>query len=268
MGETGGNMPNLYLYFSGTGNTKYVVKKFANQYEDNHNYALKSIEDKELDFPSMITNANLIVIAYPIHEGWIPHIMKTFLIKHKSFFKNKNIITICTQMFFSGDGAAWPYYLLKDVNVNVLHAIHINMPNNISDFWFLPVKTATESTKKYKKADKKIIKVVTKITNGKRVKNGIRFYSRFLGYVIQRAYTKHHYNSLRSKVKIHHESCIACNKCVNVCPTENLYNENNRIFVKDRCTVCYRCVNECPTKSISIATKHRPSKQYIIKDYK
>jgi ferredoxin len=260
-------MNNLYLYFSGTGNTKYVLKKFIESHEEESNYTLKSIEEKGVNFSKLIEESKLVIIAYPIHEGLLPHIMNEFLIRHKESFRNKNIITICSQMIFSGDGSALPVHILKDVNVKLLHGIHVNMPNNLTDFWFLPVKTSESSSRRYNKADIKIAKVVEKIKKGKKIKNGIRFYSWFIGYFIQRAYTKHHYNKVRSDVKIEHSTCINCDKCVSVCPVDNLYSENNKILVKDVCTLCYRCVNVCPTQTISILTKHKPTKQYILKDF-
>ena len=208
------------------------------------------------------------MIAYPIHEGLLPHIMKEFLDKYKQHFRNKKIISICSQLIFSGDGGALPIHILKDVGVNHLHSIHINMPSNLTDFWFLPAKTANESFSAYRRANKKINKVVLKINKGKKIRNGIRFHSWFLGFFIQRAFTKHHYSRIRSDVKIGHDLCISCNKCVTVCPVDNLYMESNKILVKDKCTICYRCVNECPAKTISIITKHKPTKQYILKDYK
>lgn len=260
-------MKNLYLYFSGTGNTKYVLKQFIELYEEDNNYVLKSIEEKEVDYASLIKEAAVIILAFPIHEGILPHIMKEFLVTQKENFKNKDIISICSQLIFSGDGAALPIHVLKEVNVNLLHGIHVNMPSNLTDFWFLPAKSAENSTKAYKRANRKIEKVVTRIQKGKKIKNGIRFYSWALGFFLQRAYTKHHYGRIRSDVKIGHDVCINCNKCVIVCPTDNLYSKDKRIEVKDMCTICYRCVNECPTQAISIITNHKPTKQYILKDY-
>jgi formate hydrogenlyase subunit 6/NADH:ubiquinone oxidoreductase subunit I len=260
-------MNNLYLYFSGTGNTKYVVKQFVDRYEEGTDFTIQSIEEQGVNFSILIEEAKLIVIAYPIHEGLLPHIMSEFLMKYKEHFRNKDIITICSQMIFSGDGAALPIYILKENNVILLHGIHINMPNNLADFWFLPLKTAENSSKKYKKANAKITRVVSRIKKGKKVKNGIRFYSWPLGFFIQRAYTKHHYNRIRSDIKIDYNTCINCDKCISVCPVDNLYSKDKKIQVKDQCTICYRCINVCPTQSISLITNHKPTTQYILNDY-
>jgi len=114
-------MKNLYLYFSGTGNTKHVLKEFINQYEENNEYALQSIEHKDVNYISLLEEAKTIIIAYPIHEGLLPHIMNEFLIEYKEYFRQKDLITMCSQLIFSGDGGALPIHILKDVDVNNIY---------------------------------------------------------------------------------------------------------------------------------------------------
>ena len=44
-------------------------------------------------------------------------------------------------------------------------------------------------------------------------------------------------------------SCINCNKCVNICPTHAIKEENPRKTDKDMCIGCTACIYICPTKS-------------------
>ncbi len=61
----------LTLYFSGTGNTKYIAEKFAeNMQADCH-----SIEE-EIDFASLISAADTIAICYPIYGSCVPEIKR------------------------------------------------------------------------------------------------------------------------------------------------------------------------------------------------
>ncbi len=255
-------MEKLYLYFSGVGNTKYVVKKFSSLYSQD-DFKMVSIENKDAIFENEIINAKTIIIAYPIYDSFMPFIMSDFLQKYNEYFPNKNIIVIVTQMLFSGDGAALAYRMLKNQNVNLLASLHINMPNNITDVHFLPNKTVEESIKKVAKADKKISNLVQKIILGRKVKMGRRFYSRSLGFFVQRIYSKSYYFNSRKKVSINDDKCIKCMKCINTCPVENLVLKDNKIVGKNICTVCYRCVNICPTQAIHILSKKYPLKQYI-----
>lgn len=258
---------NLYLYFSGTGNTKYVITKLSELLDKDNAYKIISIEHSQVDYSKLIESAETITIAYPIYDSMLPFIISEFLVEYKESFRNKNIITLATQLLFSGDGGALPYYILKDVNVNHLHSIHINMPSNLVDINLFPNKPIEKTDKKVIKADAKIKKVAENILSKKTIKDGRRWYSWGLGYFVQRAHGKRLLKKLRSRVKIDQEKCINCNKCVDACPMDNLYNMDGIIEVRDKCTLCYRCVNLCPTKSISIFMKKKPKVQYIREDY-
>ena len=259
-------MNNLYLYFSGTGNTKYVMEKFSSLYEDTE-FIIKSIEENEFNFNKAIKESNIIIIGYPIYGCTMPIIMIDFLEKYLETFRNKKIITIATQMEFSGDGAALAYYLLKKANVNILHSIHIKMPNNISDFFIFKILSSEKTDIVIRKADNKINEIVTKIKSGKTIKNGRRFYSRIVGYVMQRLVFNIFRKKMQKLISINHDKCITCKKCIEICPTNNLYLEDNLIKTKNKCTLCYRCVNSCPTQAMSLFSKKSPKVQYIRNDY-
>ncbi|MCK5731425.1 MAG: EFR1 family ferrodoxin, partial [Tenericutes bacterium] len=175
----------------------------------------------------------------------------------------KEIIVIITQMYFSGDGAALAYRMLKKQNIKLLASLHVNMPNNITDGRVFPVRTIEGSKNLITKADKKITKLVQKITSGKTVKMGRRFYSRSLGFFVQRVYAKSYFLKSRKKVTINDDECIKCMKCINACPVENLVLVDNKIIGTNICTLCYRCINICPTQAIHLLSKKYPLKQYI-----
>lgn len=242
------------------------METFASLY-DRHPYDLISIEDKDVDFSLMIQSAETIFIGYPIHGSLLPFLMKDFLLSHLDDFKGKNISTIVTQMVFSGDGGALAYRLLKKAHVRLEHSIHINMPNNITDVQFLRPKTLEESRPIIEKANQRIKRIIQKINQGKTIRMGRHFYSRFIGFIFQRLYGYYFYPKMRTKLKIHHNTCILCNQCVEACPTSSLIIENNRVVTHPTCTACYRCINICPTQSISMNSKKSPKVQYIMDKY-
>lgn len=257
-------MNHLYLYFSGTGNTKFVIETFASMYEENNPYLVHSIEEA-IDFNHAICEADLITLGYPIYGSMMPDVMVDFIETHKSAFSKKTVMVLVTQMMFSGDGAGLAYYLLKDVQVKVKATMHINMPDNISDLRIMPVKVTEKQEKKYRKAEEQIQHYVSKIKAGITVKTGRRFYSRTIGYLFQRIFFKPLHNKMKRMLKINLNSCILCGKCVDHCPTNNLEIANDRVVTKNQCTLCYRCINICPTKSIKMLGRHYPAKQYYKK---
>ncbi len=57
--------------------------------------------------------------------------------------------------------------------------------------------------------------------------------------------------NLRGKLEYDKESCIGCQLCVKVCPSEALIFKEDRTVRHhiNRCTFCGQCVDICPTNS-------------------
>ena len=136
----------LMLYFSGTGNSKYIANLFSKKV----NAKCYSIEEN-IDFKKEIKRHNTIAFCYPIYASNVPRIMREFVSKYVEELKDKKLIIFCTQLFFSGDGARVFTDLLPKGYGEVIYAEHFNMPNNICNIKIFPIKNG-EETKKYIKA--------------------------------------------------------------------------------------------------------------------
>jgi electron transfer flavoprotein alpha subunit len=53
-------------------------------------------------------------------------------------------------------------------------------------------------------------------------------------------------------LRIDHEACVLCGRCIEVCPFGALSDDGGRIVVSDACTLCGACVPECPVEAISL----------------
>ncbi len=52
------------------------------------------------------------------------------------------------------------------------------------------------------------------------------------------------------KIKIDHDACIECKKCVRVCPNDAMDAIYHEHLVKKDCYVCGECINQCPRECI------------------
>ena len=116
----------LTLYFSGTGNTKYVARLFSKCIGSK----IISIEN-DADFATEIRSHEVIVFCYPIYGSRVPRIMREFVTKYRDDIKDKKIIILVTQWLFSGDGARAFTDLFLPYPCNVIYAEHFKMPQNI-----------------------------------------------------------------------------------------------------------------------------------------
>ncbi len=244
------------IYFSGTGNSRYIAEYFSRTMGCEH----YSIEE-DIDFKKLISTNDPITFCYPTYGSCVPFIMREFILEYKKYLNDKKLIILSTQLLFSGDGARVLTELLEDIKYKVIYAEHFNMPNNICN---LPIFTNPSKKKigKYiSKANKKINKISKYIKKGTIKKRGFNIISKYLGLISQRIYFKDIEEKAKNDVRITRD-CILCGKCVRICPTHNLEKVGSRIEQKGKCTLCYRCVNECPVKAITVLYHKKVLQQY------
>ena len=245
----------LMLYFSGTGNSKYIENTFSKKM----NAKCHSIEEK-IDFKNEIKKHDIIAFCYPIYASNVPRIMREFVSKYVELLKYKKLIIFCTQLMFSGDGARVFTDLLPEGYGKVIYAEHFNMPNNICNSGIFPVKNG-EKTKKYiKAAQKKIDSICNDLQKGKIKLRGFNKVSNIMGRV-QGAHWQEVEEKNKSSVQVD-EDCIKCGLCARLCPMKNLNLTTKEVVHNDNCILCYRCVNACPKKAITVLIHTKPKEQY------
>ena len=244
----------LTLYFSGTGNTKYAAERFSKTL----GFVCHSIEDN-INFEKTIDEHSRICVCYPIYGSRVPRIFKEFVVKHQALFKSKEIIILITQLIGSGDGARAFIDVFPKNHFKVVYAEHINMPNNVCNFFILPLKNGIQNDKKIKKANAKIDKICTDVKNGVVIKRGFNVISKILG--LGQGVFENKMNERGKSVRID-KDCNSCGVCVKICPMKNLKVTNGKIDHNNNCTICYRCVNKCPQKAITSFFHTKPKDQY------
>lgn len=244
----------IIVYFSGTGNSRYIAEQFAKRMNIN----AYSIEE-DLEFETIFSKEDTIAVCYPIYGSCVPRIMREFVSRYQTYFKTRKLIIFCTQMLFSGDGARAFARLIPGCDERVIYAEHFLMPNNICNFALFPM-TEKEKIKKPQKALEKLDLVCSNIQCGIIKKRGWNVFSTLLGKTQNVAYPKIEQQGKGSFCT--DESCIGCGLCVKNCPVNNLEMVNGKVVQKENCTLCYRCVNLCPKQSCTVYFHKKPKKQY------
>ena len=244
-------------YFSGTGNTEYVVKKLCSELKSK--YEVKVYDICKVD---RVEESDTYILAYPIYGSCPPIPMRRFLHGNADKFRGKEMIIVATQYLFSGDGAATIGRTAEKLGAKVTHAEHIRMPNNISDVKGVPVKNGKALDDIIKAADAKIARLANDILSGNGYRRGFGVFSHALGYFSQRVFFRMNEESKRDALTIRNERCSACGLCAKNCPVGNLDIRDGRVTPKGECVLCYRCVNLCPNCAISLVGKRPPEVQY------
>ncbi len=240
------------IYFSGTGNTKFCVKKFLELYNENNTFESYSIEDEIC--VSKIKENKDILFAYPIYYSSLPPIVESFIKNNRKIFKNKNIFILATMGLFSGDGAGLSARLFKKYDTKILGGLHIKMPDCIGDVKLLK-KSIDENRQIVKDAVTKIDTSVKKIKSGKKIKNGLTLFNHIAGLFGQRLWFYNKTKKLKNKLIIDYDKCISCKMCMVKCPVNNFIEENGKPKAQGKCTCCYRCISNCPKQAITLIGK-------------
>lgn len=234
------------IFFSGTGNTRYCVKRFLEKCGGN----AYSIEDKAA--VSALAEDNDIVLGYPVYYSNMPKIVRDFI--EQNAWGGKNVFIIATMGAFSGDGAGVSARILKKLGAKITGGLHVKMPDCIGDVKLLK-RSHEENRETIKLASEKLDSAAEKLQNGEPPSEGLGFFDHITGLFGQRLWFYGKTKKYTQNPKIDRKQCVGCGACVRLCPMENITLRDRKAVSGNRCTMCYRCFSNCPRQAITIIGK-------------
>lgn len=249
------------IYFSGTGNSKFCLEYFLQQYDKE----AKVFSIEEENVIGKIKQQEEIIFSYPVQYSNIPKILKDFINQNQEVWKGKKVFVIATMGLFSGDGAGILARLLQKYGAEIIGGLHLRMPDSIGDEKMLK-RPLEENKKLIADAKIKIEQAVANMKNGNPPQEGIGFFYHLAGLFGQRLYFRNKTKNYTDKLKIDAHKCIGCGKCISLCPMKNITINNTVAVSGDQCTMCYRCVNHCPKQAITLLGTH-VVEQIVVEKY-
>lgn len=89
------------IYFSGTGNSRYAVECFCNEYDE----VAKAFSIEDDNVIEAVKTDEMLVVAYLVQYSTVPKILCDFIIENKKFWGNRKVFIIATMGLFNGYGA-------------------------------------------------------------------------------------------------------------------------------------------------------------------
>lgn len=260
------------LYFSGTGNTYFVVRKIQQALKARgHECAILAADqlqsdcglsyDKEASpgllkekLQEFLKDASNLILAFPVYASDIPAPMKQ-LIKLFPKGKTRDLAVVATIHKAGGDASLIPGKYLETKGYHQVLAAYVKMPNNLQlpGFDFFKVCNGDELKAYYESTEKKVNGIVDKLLEQKSHIDGDGLFNSVIGAAqrmgedfIAGFFTKSMYSD---------DKCIKCGLCVSICPTANITFENKVPVFANKCCLCTRCYNFCPVNAIQITGK-------------
>ena len=248
-------------YFSGTGNTAWVVERLGESLIELGNTVTISSCERATASEVNLENGDVLGIAFPIHSSLVPPIFQDFLQKLPEG-DGSPLFAITTAGYLAGD-MAW--YGVKPLKVkgyipfllaNVLMGNNLHLPL-LSP---LPITRQRKMVQRRENALKKIDKLATFIHHRKPYQEGINPFGRLLGIVQRGVAVK--FESLVFKGFFADGDCTMCGWCVQHCPVNNIRITSNGVEFQDNCILCLRCYSFCPVCAIQDTKKTKNINKY------
>ena len=251
----------MILYFSSTGNSKYIATLLGKRMSSDVVNLLPYIkENKQL----VVDDPSTVIICLPVYICSIPTFLIKFL-KTIKFTHAKNCYFIFTNGGYDGMAKFNARRICKAWKIKYKGSISIKMPNNYIVNNHYAQTTDEESLRRIQQAAKSIEGIADAITNLKKYKHR---YVCLLEYLItipfvpiyskKKFLTKDFYTT---------DKCKGCSICEKKCPLNIIKMVDHKpVWVKDHCAHCMGCINNCPQKAIEYgdATKgHMRALDYI-----
>jgi len=239
----------LLLYYTGTFNTRYLSGRIREQMEREGDmvtlYEINPLRLERLDFSPY----DMVGIGYPIYGFSAPWALVRF-VRHQHFPRGLRMFIYKNSGETYQDNDASSMFVLRKLRrskVCIHNEYHFSMPYNIH------FKYEDQFVREQLYMNDKLIRIMLyelrhSIPNLK----PYALWPRFVTWSVSRPqYIGGDVCSYGYYVK--KDLCIDCDKCINNCPTQNIYRDaKGDIRFHHNCLMCMRCSLNCPKDAIYI----------------
>lgn len=254
----------LLVYYSGTGNGKYLTEKLTARLQDKGYevdvYRINPLNLEKLDY----SKYDLVGVGYPIYGFNMPGIVHRFFKKQK-FEPNQRIFVYKNsgETYKENDSSSLVLRkFIKRSKACLTNEYHFMMPYNIH--FRYDEKLVKEMLVMDDKLMDILVKEVTEnIPNIKKYK----FRNNLINRLFRLTYIGGNVNVRFYKVD--QNKCIKCGLCVKGCQMKNIYfNKKGNIAFHHKCLMCMYCTLNCPKDAIKMGlfNSWRVNKPYNYKE--
>lgn len=237
----------MILYYSGTGNSKYVAKKISSITNDeivNLNEKIKRNETLP------IQNTKRVIFVTPTYAWRIPRILKKW-IEAVTFEKGVSVYFVLTCGDEIGNADKYNKSLGNKKGLNYMGTGEVIMPENYIAMFEVP--SIEKSKLIIDDAQSSIDKIARAILNDEKIsKEKICFVDRLKSDIVNPVF---YFKYVNSKTYYYTDKCIGCGKCVELCPVNNIKLVNDKPVWMNSCTHCMACACYCPQEAIETGDK-------------
>ena len=237
----------MILYFSGTGNSKYVAKRIADALGDeivNLNDRIKSSDTSPVE-----TGERLIVVT-PTYAWRIPRVVRDWLLKTE-LRGAKQVWFVMTCGGEIGNADRYNRELCTEKAISCMGTAQIVMPENYIAMFSAP--QVDEARQIVAQAEPSIDRAIAAIqANQPFAPTRNNLYDRFMSGPVNPIFYKF---CVKADAFTVSDTCIGCGQCAKRCPMNNVTLKDGKPVWGRNCTHCMACICYCPVSAIEYGKK-------------
>jgi len=250
----------MIVYYTGTGNSRYVAQMLADITNDECVSANKYMKNK---IKASMNSDKPYIFVSPVYVS-APARVFTDFIRQLEFSGDKRAYFVMTCAGGQGGCPEYCRRLCEEKGFEYMGTNQITMPQNYLVFFKTAEKAECEEI--IAAAKPEIEKLGECINAGKPFPDaGMKKWEYISTEMILNMYYKHFMGSEKFTVS---DECIACGKCVNLCPLGNIALSGNKPVWGKSCTHCMACINACPKQAIEYGKASVGKPRYVCPEYK
>ncbi|AVM52440.1 flavodoxin-like protein [Bacteroides zoogleoformans] len=246
----------MILYFTGTGNSRWVAERLAEETKEKA-INIAHLTEQKREITEKLMKGESFGIIFPIHSWYAPRILIEFLqqihLPHQTYR-----YAVCT----CGDDAGKGLQRLSG-HFRLDAAWSVAMPNT-----YIPMFELDDDTLCFKKIEEariRISSIAKDILAQKHVWEVHEGKAAWLKtYIVNPLFNRFviHSKGFRSD-----EGCTSCSACVNSCPMNNIRLQEKHPVWGKGCIHCMACIHICPHEVIQYKNSTRQKGRYHLKKY-
>lgn len=244
----------MIFCFSGTGNSRYIARRFAEALKDtvvDLNAKIKAQDN------SLIQTGKDVIIVVPTYAWRIPRVVSEWLTKTE-LASAECIWFVMDCGSEIGNAAKYNRHLAEQMKLRYMGTAQVVMPENYIAMFGVP--EAEEAVKIVEKANPDIEAAIASIKVGQEFsapRNNM--YDHIMSELVNPIFYQ---LIVKADSFYASEICIGCGQCVLKCPLNNVQLRNGKPVWGKKCTHCMACICYCPTKAIEYGKKIRGKPRY------